>query len=115
MPPLVSESGVVTVLHMGICLQEVAITEGPPILAASLSLDGSLVALQRSSVRLEFVSCKNQNIFVQVQPLLLMMALSALDSPASVVWLWWWCLTESRQQPAGQEGIQWRGCKAVLQ
>ena len=53
-------------------LQEVAITEGPPILAASLSLDGSLVALQRSSVRLEFVSCKNQNIFVQVHPLVLM-------------------------------------------
>ena len=47
-------------------LQEVPITEGPPILAASMSLDGSLVALQRSSIRLEFVSCKTQNIFVQV-------------------------------------------------
>ena len=47
-------------------LQEIAITEGPPILAASMSLDGALVTLQRSPVRLEFVSCKNQNIFVQV-------------------------------------------------
>ena len=47
-------------------LQEIAITEGPPILAASMSLDGGLITLQRSSVRLEFVSCKTQNIFVQV-------------------------------------------------
>jgi len=49
-------------------LQEIAITEGPPILAASMSLDGGLITLQRSSVRLEFVSCKTQNIFVQVTP-----------------------------------------------
>ena len=36
-----------------------------------MSLDGALVTLQRSPVRLEFVSCKNQNIFVQVCPLIL--------------------------------------------
>ena len=50
-------------------LQEIAITEGPPILAASVSLDGGLITLQRSSLRLEFVSCKTQNIFVQVTSL----------------------------------------------
>lgn len=59
-------------------LQEVAITEGPPILAAGMSLDGSLLALQRSSVRLEFVSCKTQNIFVQVRALLPMPRVATL-------------------------------------
>lgn len=54
------------VLRHTLKVQEMALTEGPPILAASISLDGSLVALQRSPVRLEFVSCKTQKIFVQV-------------------------------------------------
>ena len=49
-----------------------AITEGPPILAAGMSLDGSLIALQRSPARLEFVSCKSHNIFVQVSVVLLL-------------------------------------------
>ena len=53
-------------------LQEVAITEGPPILAAGMSLDGSLIALQRSPARLEFVSCKSHNIFVQVPAFILL-------------------------------------------
>ena len=87
--PLVAENGMVMVLQWLSYLQEVAITEGPPILAASLSLDGSLVALQRSSLRLEFVSCKNQNIFVQVQPLVLMEMIIFLipDGRARLFWL----------------------------
>ena len=51
-----------------------AITEGPPILAAGMSLDGSLIALQRSPARLEFVSCKSHNIFVQVPVFLFALA-----------------------------------------
>ena len=57
-----------------------AITEGPPILAAGMSLDGSLIALQRSPARLEFVSCKSQNIFVQVPAFILLWHFNMLIS-----------------------------------
>ena len=49
-----------------LCLQTIAPGEGDPVVTLHASLDGAMLALQRSTVFLQFIHLRSSKIFVQV-------------------------------------------------
>jgi hypothetical protein len=64
--------------HVSGC-QVTSINEGPPVAAARLSADGTLLAIQRSATAVEFYHRSSGNTFVQVR--VCVRACSCLRSP----------------------------------